>query len=115
MVAYSDWRLELQYVPGTVCPDCNEPIHGISIEQTRPDRYDRIIRRYYGWCLRCKVGSYVEQFLMDHRWYIHRYRQWVMVDGKPVNKGGWTILNDLPDPAPIVLGPGGGYDKAIEL
>ena len=116
MIAFAkEPKITRGYIPGVVCPDCDRPVYGLSLLGTETDRYGRTIRRYLAWCCRCKVGSEVEQFLMNNKWYVHRCRHWADRNGRPVTIDGWTVLNDLPEPAPIVIGPGGQYDQAIEL
>jgi len=84
---------------------------------SKPDRYGRIIRRYFAWCFECNRGFEVIQFAKNGRWLIHKYQPYTIVGHTYHSKatGEWTILNELPEPAPVVVGPGGDYDKQIEL
>jgi len=113
MVAYTEKEIK---VTGVVCPRCIEQLSGYSIITEGPDRYGRYIREYFGWCIHCDTGFEVVQFKKDGRWPIHKYRYYAAKAGcKKIPPSEWTILNELPEPPAVVTGPGGDYDKAIEL
>jgi len=46
---------------------------------------------------------------------MHKYRPYVLVEKKVTPAERWQIIHLLPEPAPIVTGPGGEYDKSVEL
>ena len=97
-----------------VCPECGRPIPLSTIMWCGTDRYNRTTRRYLGGCLSCLRRYAVIEFLQDGKWLIHKYRYYeVPATKKP--PGDWIILNELPEAPPVVIGPGGEYDKQIEL
>ena len=103
-----------------VCPECFKALeHRPTVINNKPDRYGRTIRNYYGWCHECDTGFEVVQFKRDARWCIHKFRYYAAnVDveaGAAVPDKDWQVLNDLPAPSIVVLGPGGDYDMQIEL
>jgi hypothetical protein len=56
----------------------------------------------------------VVEFLRDGEWHIHKYRFYeVPATKKP--PGDWIVLNELPEAPPLVVGPGGDFDKQVEL
>ena len=97
-----------------ICPLCFRPVDHKMIP-VKADRYGREIRSYMGFCRSCQVGCEVVQFRRDDRWVIHRYQLYKYVGQNIhcVGTGQWTTLNELPDPAPIVVGPGGDFDQRI--
>jgi len=96
------------------CPECGRPIPLSTIMWNGTDRYNRTTRSWLGGCLDCLRRYVVVEFLQDGKWLIHKYRYYeVPATKKP--PGDWIILNDLPEAPPIVVGPGGEYDKQIEL
>lgn len=103
-------------VPDCVCPLCFKPMANASM-MALPDRYGRKIRKYFGFCPACRLGSRSIQFERDGRWIIHQYQiyDYVSEFSHSPPKGKSVTLNDLPEPAPIVTGPGGEYDKQITL
>ncbi len=115
MVAFA--REEKQTETGVICPKCFRELAGKLVLPTYTDRYKRIIREYYGWCDKCDVGFEVVQFKMQVKggWRIHKYRLYRACDqdDKPIPTTGWLIVNHLPEPAPVVTGPGGEYDKSF--
>ena len=99
-----------------VCPKCFKPLQGKSVLQTIPDRYGRKLRKYFGWCIENQAGFEVIQFLKDNHWHIHKYQLYRAISPniyRPEKK--WIVLNELPEPAPVVVGPGGDFDKQITL
>ena len=105
-----------EYISDCVCPICFKPMTGPRIIG-QADRYGREIRQCLGFCTVCKLGSETIQFKRDERWVIHKYQVYAYV-GQLTHchaTGRWVTLNDLPEPAPIVTGPGGEYDKQITL
>ena len=100
-----------------VCPKCYKPLAGATLVDSCKDDYGRVLRNYYSWCLKCNQGFEVIQFLKCERWHIHKYRYYTAIlkgDGlaPPAN---WQKVLDLPDPDPVVLGPGGDYRHGCEL
>ena len=103
-------------VPDCVCPACYKPLAYPRIESVA-DRYGRVMRRYFGFCSSCNLGSETIQFKRDERWVIHKYQVYTYV-GQLTHcqaSGKWITMNELPEPAPVVIGPGGEYDKQITL
>lgn len=114
MIAFAN-ATKPKYVADVVCPHCFRPLQYPAITGQGKDCYERVIRDYYGWCFKCERGFEVIQFKQNGRWLIHKYR-----DGIVLNEGdsivlnqAWTTLNNLPDPAPVVTGPGGQYDTSF--
>jgi len=104
---------EKQTETGVICPMCFRVIKKFALSSKR-DRY-RIIRTYYGWCDECNTGCEVIQFYCPNTktgWLIHRYRLFKILEGneKPQPVTTWLTMNKLPEPAPVVTGPGGDYD-----
>jgi len=110
-------------IKGVVCPECNSLIQLPLITGVDhclhecPERYiQTAMRRYFGWCLDCKCGAEVIQFQDGDLWRINQYRMYRQAAGeKPTPITGWIKLNELPQPAPVVTGPGGCYDKPAQL
>jgi len=102
-------RTGQETVEGVVCPVCYKPMPGTVIIQRPADRYGRVIRTYFGWCLACNAGCEVVQFQKDGKWLIEKHRPY---SPEPL---AWQKVNSLPESAPIVLGPGGDFDSDIEL
>jgi len=104
-------------IADVVCPKCYNSIPYPSMpEQGHTDRYGRTIRTYFGWCFKCGLGHQVIQFLQYGKWHIHKYQTYRLVSNENCKPfGDWIIVNELPEPAPVVLGPGGDYDKQINL
>lgn len=106
---------KMEFVPDCICPVCYKPLANAQIIP-QPDRY-RELRRYLGFCGTCHVGSEVIQFKRDGRWVIHKYQVYSYI-GQLTHcqaSGKWVTLNELPEPAPVVTGPGGEYDQQIRL
>lgn len=81
-------------------------------------RYIPEIRRYFGWCFGCKRGFCVIQFKRDGRWVIHKYQAYIQARGNKIEYmplGTWQILNELPEVPVVLLGPGGDYDRELQL
>ena len=103
-------------VAGMTCPKCSGEVPGASLSQLKGDGYGRLTRTCFGWCLACSIGFEVVQFRCEGNWHVHKYRYYAaFVANRPAPERGWTIVNELPDPAPIVLGPGGDFRQPIEL
>jgi len=104
---------------GIVCPQCFKPAPGALIFESQTDRYKRTTRRYFGWCTGCNFGFEIIQFSKDKTWHLHKYKPYrIVIIGKYnhyVSPGQWRVICELPEPAPIVTGPGGEYDKSVEL
>ena len=97
-----------------ICPKCFKPLANPKV-MLEPDRYGRELRKYLGFCPACSIGCETIQFKRGRRWVIHRYQVYAYI-GTNIHcqaMGGWTTLNDLPEPAPIVVGPGGDFDNQI--
>ena len=107
---------KIKIVPDCVCPICFKPTAYPRVEAVA-DRYVREIRQCLGFCTVCNLGSEVIQFKRDGRWVIHKYQVYAYI-GQVTHcqaTDRWVTLNELPEPAEIVLGPGGEYDKQITL
>jgi len=123
MVALAKEPVELQgTIKDVVCPVCAKPLPYPRICSHKKDRYGREIRTYFGWCFFCAnsncddAGCEVIQFKRDNKWFIHKYQQYAIDRQHDTCRpaGKWITLNELPEPAPVVTGPGGDYDKSIE-
>jgi len=118
MVSYAkENQTQQQTDKDVVCPKCFKPLQGQSVLHAIPDRYGRKLRKYFGWCLECNRGFEVVQFDKDNRWHIHKYQNYEVI-GQKIHctpAGNWTTVNELPEPAPVVVGPGGDYDKSFDL
>ena len=110
-------------VADAVCPRCFKPLQWPSIIERRPDRYGRKLRTCLAWCFRCNTGFEIIQFERDGRWLLHKFRQYTIsgwsgvkdiMDGRSRFER-WELVQELPEPAPVVTGPGGDYDKQIEF
>ena len=105
-----------EVVADCICPICFKPMAYPRIEAVA-DRYGREIRQCLGFCTMCHLGSEAIQFKRDGRWVIHKYQVYAYV-GEVTHcqaAGKWVMLNQLPEPAPIVTGPGGEFDQQIRL
>ena len=100
-----------------VCPECLEILPGCSVLPARLDRYGRELRTYFGWCCECHGGYEVIQFRRCDRWHINRYRYWLQITDQTdqYQTDGWILISDLPDPPIAVTGPGGDYDRPVEV
>jgi hypothetical protein len=110
---------EPQVTIDAVCPKCFRPLPGPRMFPEPPgggpDRYGRELRKYLGFCPACNLGCEVIQFHRDGRWVIHRYQHYQIAGSAMhcVADGKWVTINELPEPAPVVVGPGGEFDKQI--
>ncbi len=101
-------------VKGAICPRCFKPVMYPAVLGATTDGYAREVRQYLGWCLECRAGFAVYQFRQNEKWYIHKYQLYELEVGE--TKGGlWQIINPMPEPAPVVIGPGGDYRKPIDI
>ena len=101
-----------------VCPECNKQLGNYTAILIKGDRYGRETREYYGWCAGdCDQGYEVVQYKQGNRWHIHKYRYFAAIsDGTGVVPSKkWQVVHELPEPAPVVIGPGGDYDKAVDI
>lgn len=102
-----------KFIQGMVCPVCYEHFQYPSVMNSVTDDYGRKIRTFYGWCFKCKRGFEVIQFERDEKWFIYKYRRSIERAGSEkiqlCNK--WLKVSELPEPAPIVTGPGGEYNR----
>jgi len=118
MVAINkDEKMAKGTVKDVVCPACFKLLPYPTIVRQQADRYGRGLRTYFGWCFKCERGFEVIQFARDGRWPIHKYQSYTIAEqtGVSLPTGKWIVLNDLPEPAAIVIGPGGGYDNQIDI
>jgi len=98
-----------------ICPKCYKLLPQTNYtEFASTDRY-RTMRSYFGWCIQCQLGCEVVQFKQRDKWHIHKYRFYATVvsNDKPVPDKNWHIINELPESAPVVTGPGGNYNRQI--
>lgn len=97
-----------------ICPKCYRKIEDVTFVTPPQDRY-REIRRYFGWCDNCSVGFEVIQFKNKDKWHIHKYQPYayrgINNDCSPL--GAWIQVQKLPEPAPVVTGPGGQYCRQV--
>lgn len=110
-------ELQTETAQGIICPECFKELKEYSVISNKVDRYGRELRTYYGWCISCELGSEVVQFRQNNKWHIHKHRYYAVTieTDKPLPSREWQIVNELPEPAPVVIGPGGNYDKQINL
>jgi len=113
----SDNKQAQRFVKGVICPMCETHLPYPTIVTQDTDRYGRHLRTYFGWCFECGFGCETIQFERDGLWLIYKYQNYRLnEDGRHCQlSDGWTIVNDLPEPAPVVIGPGGDYDIEISL
>jgi len=102
-------------VDGCVCPQCFKPLKAPVVTDGGGDRYGRHVRSYAGMCFECRQACRVVQFERDGKWLIHSYLPHRYESGKFVGIGDWIVVNPLPEPAAVVFGPGGDYDKTPDL
>jgi len=102
-------------VDGCVCPQCYKPLKAPAITDGGADRYGRKLRSYAGMCFECRRGCRVVQFELDGKWLLHAYLPHRYEAGRFVGVGDWIEVNPLPDPPAVVTGPGGDFDKALNL
>lgn len=93
-----------------VCPKCLVHLkkEECLVQDEKEDGYNRTIRTYYGWHLKCNTGCQVIQFKQDGIWLIHKFRLYTLTDEK-VRYGDWIIGNPLPNPPLVMTGPGGDF------
>ena len=116
MVMYAKEHQEQQeVVRDVVCPKCFKDISEPAVVLSRPERYGTKLRTYFGWCLDCQLGFEVIQFLQDKKWFIHKYRYYAAALDKPIPSKQWQLVKNLPDAPVVVIGPGGDYDKHINI
>ncbi len=102
-------------VDGCVCPQCFKPLKAPAVVDHGADRYGRHTRSYAGMCFQCRQACKVVQFERDGKWLIHKYRPHRYESGAFVAYGDWIVVNPLPAPPAILTGPGGRYDKALDI
>ncbi|MGD0077058.1 MAG: hypothetical protein ABSB91_00370 [Sedimentisphaerales bacterium] len=105
------------------CPICFGGLPYPQVISHEIDKHGNKIRTYFGWCFECNCGYAVIQFAKGQHWIIHKYKEYTLsghlidVCGMKIDKcqpqDEWTILTDLPRPAPIITGPGGDFIKEI--
>ena len=114
-----------------VCPECFVQIPGTKVLPTQINRYHTEFRTYLGYCTKCSSGYEVIQFKKKDHWLINKYQKYpikqIGSDGGsllgPMNtlpgivqcrpSGKWTTLYELPEPAPVLTGPGEEYDEGF--
>jgi hypothetical protein len=117
MVDIADANQAGQKAAGIECPLCRKPVtKGASVWE-RPDRYGRQLRNCYVWCLGCGCGFHIVQFMADDgRWRDHKYIRYVRGQrGSAGPCSDWVVVAELPEPAPVVVGPGGEFDEGYDL
>ncbi len=97
-------------VDGCVCPQCYRPLKAPAVTESPRDRYGIRLRSYAGMCFHCRQGCHVVQFEADGKWLINSYLPHRYETGKFIGYGDWIEVNPLPEPAPVLNGPGGDYD-----
>jgi hypothetical protein len=104
-------------IPEVVCPQCYHLLSNPAIIDVVADGYSRTIRRYFGWCFKCNNGFEVFQFQQNEHWKFHKYRTYRYVGNIPhyIPSGNYIEVQALPEPAPVVLGPGGKYNQSYDL
>jgi hypothetical protein len=108
-------KAEPKIIPDAVCPVCFKQLESPTIIQQGTDLYKRELRTYFGYCPNCSGGCIVVQFKREERWIIHKFRPAVVVGLASVleisNK--WQLMSEPPEPAPVMLGPGGDFKEPI--
>lgn len=102
-------------VGGCVCPQCFRPLKAPSLTEYPRDRYAPPMRSYAGMCFQCRQACRVVQFKRDGKWLIHSYLRHRYESGAYIGVGDWIVVNPLPAPPAVLTGPGGDYDKALDL
>ncbi|MFA5553485.1 MAG: hypothetical protein WDA68_02875 [Phycisphaerae bacterium] len=104
-------------IADAVCPHCFKQLTKPLLTDQGKDAWGRVMRTYYGWCFACNIGTMVIQFLRSSRWIIHKYQDYELLDTLNLCRpsGDWVGMNELPEPAPVITGPGGDYKKQHEL
>jgi len=122
MVAISREKIEpIPTVKDCICPKCFRLLPSPAVLPSKLDRYGNETREYFGFCFECNIGYQVVQFKQTDmngnvRWALHKYKCYAVVGAQYVTKpmGKWVTFFELPEPkAPVVVGPGGEYDKQI--
>jgi hypothetical protein len=100
----------------TICPHCYKGMEQASILTEQNSRRGYYTRIYYCSCKRCKTGFEVHQFrdLNSDKWHLHKYRPYSRLEGSNIEKQ-WYFVEPLPEPAPVMLGPGGDFDEKINI
>lgn len=103
-------------IADAVCPHCFRLLTSPFLADQGKDSYNRELRTYYGWCFECKLGAMVIQFFRDGRWIIHKYQNYELFDTLNLCRpsGDWVKVNEIPEPAPVVTGPGGDFTQSHE-
>lgn len=102
-------------VDGCVCPQCFKPLKAPTVVNHPTDRYSPRTRSYTGMCFACRQGCRVFQFKRDGNWLIHRFQPHLYKSGAFVGYGDWIEVNPLPEPPAVLTGPGGDYDKPLDI
>lgn len=92
------------------CPNCYCRLGEGRVSTTIPirDRYGRTTRQSYIWCENCRQGYELIEFLAGDTYKPCKWRYIYYL------KDNWIQVQSLPEPAPVVTGPGGDYDRSIE-
>jgi hypothetical protein len=122
---------------GIVCPNCWKPLTFFTLCQ--PDiEPNQVARRHYsGWCWRrgCGHGVISMQYLDGSVWKMHQHKVFVPnlgADDGSMLESDWIVVNPLPGPEAqvkpephnagaspatpvLILGPGGDYQRVIEI
>ncbi len=98
-------------VDGCICSQCYKPLKVPSVTVSPRDRYGTRLRHYNGFCFHCEQGCIVIQFERDSKWLIHSFNPLRYESGKFAGIGDWIVVNPLPEPPAVLIGPGGDYDK----
>jgi len=116
MVAVNEIDGKDKYVEWANCPGCDGHYYYPTVE-SKGDKFGRPLREVTGWCQQCGVGYVVRQFKKnDSMWLTYQYRKYIYRSGQGrVYVGPWSNGYRLPDPAPVVTGPGGDYVKQTEI
>jgi hypothetical protein len=110
MVGVANTNKAGQKAAGVECPGCQGYVQAYSARETGIDRYGLNLRSLLGWCCTCDCGFESVSFWADGEWVIHKYRMRRMS-----GFGRWKVVADLPEPAPVLIGPGHEYDDNLGL
>lgn len=102
-------------VNGCVCPQCYKHLRAPVVTDHPTDRYGPRTRSYAGMCFACRQACRVYQFEQDDKWLIHKHLVHRYESGTFIGIGDWIEVNPLPEPPAVLTGPGGDFDKPLDL
>ena len=118
-------------IEAIVCPECFIGMPHAKVMPPQTNRYKTEFRTYLGHCSKCNSGFEVVQFKKENHWIINKYQKYpfnqIGSDGNSLLRpmgilhklhtcrpsGKWITLYELPEPAPVIIGPGEEYDQGF--